>query len=171
MASKSSIQCVRGSSSLMQGLREHLLKMIASSEDRALRLIMRRNSFLWASRIKMELTRQTGARIFVCMIQKCLMATGYRSIQADRLLRLTLDHRLCISQDKPSIYCMRVVVCGVSFKHWKVRNDPDRNHGLRCKTANERHKHQIIIDFVHMNIVCYTHHASYTHTHLCNNCK
>ena len=73
----------------------------------------------------------------------------------DSLLKLLLMtsswhvHRRYTSQVTSGIIrWKRVVERAVSCIHYKVRNDSARNHGLRWETANVRHKHQTITDFV-----------------------
>ena len=67
------------SSSLIHRLRDHLLRTITSDEDPTLLRIMRRKSFLPASRISVELIRQTGRRVLVRKLQRCLIAGWYHS--------------------------------------------------------------------------------------------
>ena len=59
------LRCVHESSSFTEELHGHRLRTIISKEDRAFRCIMRRQSFLSASRIRVELTRRTGQGVFV----------------------------------------------------------------------------------------------------------
>ena len=60
---------VRKNIHLTQGLWGHLLKKTASKEDHAFHRIMRRKSFLSASKITVELIRRTGCPVFVCTAQ------------------------------------------------------------------------------------------------------
>ena len=51
------------------------------------------NSFLSASRIRVELIRRIGRRVFVCTVQRCLVSVGCRSRHLFWYPRLTPDHR------------------------------------------------------------------------------
>ena len=70
---------------------KHLLKTI-TLKGHAFLHIGRRKCFFAAPRIKVELIRQSGPHIFVCMVQGHLVATGYRSRDPNRCPRLTPGH-------------------------------------------------------------------------------
>ena len=70
----------------------HLLKTITSKGDRALLHIVSRNSFLSASRIRVELIIRTGHRALVRMVHRYLVTAEYRFIHSDRCHRLTPDY-------------------------------------------------------------------------------
>ena len=84
---------VREGSNLTRGLRGHLLKTIASKEDRALLRILRWKSFLSASRISEELICQFGRTVVVRTAQGRLVANRSHPRHPDRCLWLAPDHR------------------------------------------------------------------------------
>ena len=67
--------------------------MTTPREDRALIRIMRWNRFLSSSRIRVELIRRTGRRVFAHMVQRRLVVAGYRSKRPARCPKLTHDLR------------------------------------------------------------------------------
>ena len=58
---------------------------------------MRENMFLLGSRIRLELIRRVGRRVFVRMVQRHFVATEYHSGDPDRCPRVTLYHHSCHS--------------------------------------------------------------------------
>ena len=82
---------VRESMSLTQGLLEHLLKTTTSRDHHAILHIMRRKSFLSASRMKVELIKRTG-RLFA-QFKYVKQQLDYQLRFPDRYPTLTPAHR------------------------------------------------------------------------------
>ena len=83
---------VRHISSLTQRLCRHRLEMTTWKEDHVLLRIMKRNRFISASVIKVELIKRIRLCFFLSTIQRRFVVAGYCSSQPDRcpILPLTI---------------------------------------------------------------------------------
>ena len=69
------------------------MKISTPREDRQLLQMVRTNSFMSASRLRMQMIRRFGRRMSVRTIRRRLLAAGFWSRRPARCPRLTLEHR------------------------------------------------------------------------------